>query len=186
MQRDLTVLINGSDDMRDLEKYNPIAVITKIQKTKYKFVMIPIILVIFSFVSEKYIGEEISKNLALIGLISYLLITFLFKINHRYQIAEGAEPQLVFPITGKIIGKEDNYLSIKKAPFSLADVRYSGASFDKDELAGRKYIFLDKDAVVGQLIGVAPFSVTYRIVIPKDKIDNYKLGAKVTAGEVIT
>jgi hypothetical protein len=68
MQRDLTVLINGSDDMRDLEKYNPIAVITKIQKTKYKFVMIPIILVIFSFVSEKYIGEEISKNLALIGL----------------------------------------------------------------------------------------------------------------------
>ncbi len=171
--------------MSDIEKYNPISVITKIQKIKYKFALIPIILVVLSFISGKYLGEEISKYFALTGLILYLAITFLFKINYRYRMAEGVEAQFVFPISGKVIGKEENYLIIKKNPFFLADIRYSGENFVNDDIVGKKYIFFEGKAVAGQLIGVVPFSATYKIAIPNDKIERYSIGAKVNAGDIV-
>jgi len=169
----------------NMEKYNPIKVVSAIQKLKFKYATVPIIMVLVSFALSKYLGEEISKYLSLAGLILYFSTTMLFKVNRRLQIPEAENLELVFPVSGRISALEDGYVIIKKSWFGLADIRWSGTDFQPENISGKAYVFDSEPSVIGQLIGVVPFSAEYKFHISSELAAQYKIGDSVNAGAAI-
>jgi hypothetical protein len=168
----------------ELELYNPITVVSAIQKTKFKFAGIPILLVLISFIGSYKDAAEWTNYLALAGLILYLLVVMLFRVNRRLRYLDE-QPSLVFPINGKIIELEPGRLSIAKKIFEPAEIRWAGQDFNLQSLAGKIYIFDAECSTAGRLIGVAPFSAICQLAVPPTLAEKYKVGMKVQAGQAV-
>lgn len=168
----------------ELELYNPITVVSAIQKTKFKFAGIPILLVLISFVGSYREAGEWTNYLALAGLILYLFVVMLFRLNRRLRYLDE-QPSLVFPINGKIIELEPGKMIIAKKIFEPAEIRWAGQDFTLQSLAGKIYIFEPECNTVGRMIGVAPFSAVCNLAVPEALAKKYKVGMKVEAGQAV-
>ncbi|MFO7896917.1 MAG: hypothetical protein R6U84_08295 [Candidatus Cloacimonadales bacterium] len=169
---------------QELEVYNPIAVISAIQKTKFKFAALPIALVLLSVIISSNIPFQGANFLAMLGLALYLLVLMLFRVNRRWRYLE-AEPTLVFPINGKIIACDADSLVIRKRIFEPAEIRWAGEDFSSQNLQGKVYIFEPECKIVGRLIGVAPLGAICRLQLPPEKMEKYKVGMRLQAGQEV-
>lgn len=169
---------------KNLEKYNPVYVINAIQKLKYKIAIIPMAMVAVAFFTNMYISAEWSKYLSLIGLLLYFVVAMLFKVNRRMQYRD-AEPIQVFPLSGRIIKVDGNILTIKKLPLGVADIRFSGIAEKINFVSGKTYIYDKSCNTAGQLIGVAPYAVTYTIELTEEQSADFQLGDNILSGDLI-
>ncbi len=112
--------------MRD--DVTPIQYVIEAAKLKYKYASLPIFLIGVSFVSQMMFKIEEMKYLALPGIIFYLFVNLMLRVNRTLPEAESG---IVSPVNGKVdkIEKNGNTTSIyiKKGFLAKIDVRASVA-----------------------------------------------------------
>ncbi len=178
-----TVILENLMKPEKIELYNPTKVIAGIQKQKLIAALIPILLVLASFVINIYFPTNWTQYISLTGLIMYFIISMAFKINRRLFYPEN-EPKLVFPISGKIVEINSEYIEVSKKTFDIADLRFAGADFSVNDIKGKIFLFSENNSV-GELIGVVPYNATCKISLPAKADIDFKIGDKVVAGDVI-
>ena len=140
-----------------------------IQKKKYKFLLIPILLVLISFVANFYISHDFLKLLSLIGFILYLFISFLFRVKRLHSISDNNDQAILSPIYGIIKTISPQKIVIEKRWFDPIELRHA-TNCEKVTIKFNKEIttFQKNNAIVGQLYGLVMGKVICSIEIPEN------------------
>ncbi len=159
--------------------------ISRIQKAKFKRALIPILIVIISFILNGLYNYEIIKYFALSGLIWYLWIFFQFKINKIF-ISEDKKNAVLSPISGKVIDLNEANIKIKKSIFNTAEIRCSSGDEKISIQWSKKPVIFEMNCNdAGKLIGYITGTTIFEINFPSDYKLNVVCGQKITAGEEI-
>lgn len=162
--------------------YNPPENLRKIQKIKYKAALIPILLVIISFVINIVFQVIFVKYIALLGLLFYIITLLRYRVKNAHP-PEELDHIILSPIHGKVIKIGDNSILIKKGVFSAADIRSSQSKF---KINNKNIIWFERDAKLdGKLIGFVAESTLCNCEIPDDYRIVTKKKDKVEAGNTI-
>jgi len=162
-----------------MKKFVPHEVLTKAQINKYKFLVIPFVIIIISFFLSQV--SENSKYLSYLGLILYFFLFYFlrFKIN----FISINETEVVSPINGKIVkitSIENGYLLFIEKPFLASTEVVTCTKYDlinkiddtQDrvswEISNKMIKIFTEDEVdcAAVLIGVSPGKATCQIFIP--------------------
>ncbi len=157
--------------------YNPNDVYIKIKKLEFKFLLLPLILILINFVLVWHYKIVEIKYVSLLLLIIYFFIKLMFRIN-RIDVAINTD-SVKSPVTGIVKSIENNTIVVKKGIFDKADLRYSNAGFILEK--GKSYIF-SQDKKQSILIGVIPGNCLCKIILPQDYKITVKPNQKVIAG----
>ena len=151
-------------------EYNPNEIFVKIKKLEFKFLLLPLLLIIVDFIIVLQYHIMVLKYVSVLLLIIYFFIKILFRIDKI--TVEIDEKTAKSPITGQIIGINGNQIIISKGMFKKADVRSSVA--DIQPIKGKIYTFgnYEEQSI---LRGIAPGKIKCKIILP----DNYTVTAKV-------
>ncbi len=157
--------------------YNPNEVFVKIKKLEFKFLLLPLLLIIADFIIVLNYKITTLKYFSLALLIIYFFIKILFRIDKI--TVENSENTIKSPITGKVIQVEKDKIIIEKGMFEKADIRSSFATFKP--IKGKIYIFADYNEQ-SILIGVAPGYIKMEIILPENANITLQPNQKVIAG----
>ncbi len=157
--------------------YNPSDVYIKIKKLEFKFLLLPLVLIIANFIIVYFYHYTKLKYLSLLLLIIYFFIKFLFRID-RIDVPNSGNT-LKTPVSGTIVNIENDFLIIKKRLWDKSDIRYSLAEFTFTK--GLVFIF-SKVKVQSVLIGVVPGIAICKVVLPENYKFTATLGQKVISG----
>jgi len=168
------------------EELNPLEYLIKIQRIKLRFLALPIFIVICGLGLNLLLKIDFFKYLSLLGLILYFILQILYHIHRIYQFDEDTGA-FIAPVSGIVIGIEDQEVLIKKRWFQPADLRapciYETAPFEIT--LGKIYLFQTESHLAGKLIGLVPGSIICRCLIPSDYVIIVKPSEKVRSGETI-
>ncbi|MDD3050203.1 MAG: hypothetical protein PHR06_03575 [Candidatus Cloacimonetes bacterium] len=187
------------------ENHNPLHILVAIQKTKYRYAAIPIIMIVFSFVSNLVAQNEINRYLAFSGLLLYAAVQFSFRFNKISPLPN--EKAILSPVNGTVesinSSKDETRIVIKKSWTDQIDVRLPGnnedftvgsnqiksvsSEFYEWELkTSRVFIYEEnKNLPYGTLIGIALGKGACTITISNKCVIEIKQGDKVTSGLTI-
>ena len=181
------------------ERESTIILMKKVQVLKYKYALIPLVLVVGSFFLSNKLPQNIVQILSTTGLILYLMILFKFRLG-RVGI-EMESNAILSPISGKIksINEDNSKVEIKivKNNFDSCAIRFTFADDEwennclinqntdiKCEFSSEK-ILINKSEQSRQalLAGFILQPTECLISFPKEKIKaNVKIGDKCFAG----
>ncbi|MEA1972856.1 MAG: hypothetical protein U9N34_06145 [Candidatus Cloacimonadota bacterium] len=181
---------------------NQIENIVKITKHKYLWAIVPILLILFSFLLS-FVFENDStviltqKVLSGMGLLSYIFVSLTHRIGKQNCDIEIGE--IYSPINGRVkkIRKEGDSVEIilQKNIFDRCEIRgCENSSFDKNPLS-EKGSYFDWEVVSGDIIflsdskipkGIIAFS-TGRVIVKLKGYFNEKIevGQKIIAGKSV-
>ena len=170
---------------QQFESFNPTSVLKKIQKKKYTAAIIPIAAVFIGFILNSYLNLDIAKYLSLAGLVGYVLVLGLYRINLANP--DNDDEIILSPINGKVIDIHDGKIIIRKHWLQSSDIRLGSRedNFFLKNIKGKIHYLTDLSPKQGELIGVAPGLVIVEVSIP----DQFKIiveqGAAIEAGTTV-
>ena len=165
---------------------------------KYKYLCIPMIVIIICFFLTPYF--DFMKYISLLAIVKYAKLLLIFRFNRSYSEPEVGE--IVSPINGKItdIEKIENgsIITIKKPAHYPCEIITSSNSdiinsleTDNDRVSWKITNYFQKiyyDENVNKpcsIVGISPGKATCEIFIPHRYKLNVGIGDKVEAGEGI-
>ena len=167
--------------------YNPLDMIIKIQRMKFKSLIPPIFIIISGFLIYTFLKIEPAKYLSLAGLLLYAFISMQY--HCRKNVPPRDENVILSPVNGKVIkvDQEQQVVIIKKNIFNPADVRRpSDNPIITFSIFSTKFVMLDHQTrLAGKLIGIMPGSALCNCLIPDDYSFKIKIKQKVISGETI-
>lgn len=181
-------------------KESTMILLKKVQAIKYKYALVPLLLVVGSFFLSNKLPKEIVQILSVSGMLLYLMILFKFRIGH---VGIEIEPTaVVSPISGKITSIDENdsivKIKIEKNNLDPCGIRFT---FDNDiwegdslinsktnlscEFSSKKIIKnITDQSTQGALAGFYLFRTSCSVCLSTDKIKaNVKVGDKCFAGK---
>lgn len=168
-----------------MSECNPIDHINRIQKIKYKQALLPIILIVASFLISFFYENEMLKYAALFGLIWYVWIFMQFKII-KIPLPENSENSLLSPITGKVIDLNEAELLLKKSWLNSVEIRCIGKNEKITINWTKEPVLFESDcSLPGRLIGFVKGKTICKITFPKHYELNVVCGQKIEAGNCI-
>ncbi|HPR17501.1 MAG TPA: hypothetical protein PLD62_04570 [Candidatus Cloacimonadota bacterium] len=105
-----------------MSPYDPLDYITRIHKAKYKQAILPILLIVITFVINHFFLLEELKYVALLGLIWYALLFLCFRVG-RIGYPESDEAKVLSPLHGKATVLNEHQLIITKSIFHPVEIR---------------------------------------------------------------
>lgn len=169
-----------------MSKLTPAKTLLKIQKIKYKFLAVPIIVIILTFLLNLKYENKIFSIISLIALVIFFVISRIFSVNKSVHNPEKSG-KILAPINGKIVKKQRNELIIKKSIFAHAEIRKS----DKENKLALSikgfllYDFAEEDAVQAQIIGLLPGPATAVCQLPENYHFTVEETENIEAGETV-
>ena len=182
------------------ERESTIILMKKVQAQKYKYALVPLILVVGSFFLSNKLPQEIVQILSVTGMILYLMILFKFRLG-RGGIHNDSNA-ILSPISGKVKSIEENdsivTIKIEKSNFDACGIRFT---FENDiwendtivnpntnincEFSSNKIIKnITDQSMQGNLAGFYLSKMSCIISIPLEKVKlNIKVGDKCFAGK---
>ncbi len=166
--------------MIQYEKQNPLLFLKIARKEKYKFLSVPIVVILINFVLILKYQTPYVEYISTVFFILYLFISYFYKIEKPN--IEINESNLLAPITGKVkkvTFNQDNYsIIIQKPLFSTCEIRTMTNTDSINSLSensevswaiksSRVKIFSDKSPhPQGQLIGINAGACELCVIIP--------------------
>lgn len=184
--------------MNSSDFQNPIDYLSRARKEKYKWLLIPIFVIMINFILKQIWNIPYIEYASAFFFIVYMIISYIFRIEK--PAIEINESNLLAPVTGKIISinKEENCycLTIEKALLSGCEIRTMTNTDlintdDKNELSwtipqNKVRIFTQRNPhPQGQLIGIVPGKCDLLINIPQDYELSIIPGQKIQSGATI-
>jgi hypothetical protein len=164
----------------------PAVYLLKIQKMKYKFALIPFLMVISSFILSLHSNHPALKLISFAGLIGYLILTYLYRVKKIYHQPENSAACTLAPVNGKVISIDDNTIKIQKKYWQFSEIRNPAKSIEPlFQFSPKVEQFEESSQIQGKLIGFAIGNVVCNLQIPKDETIQIQLGESVIAGVTI-
>jgi hypothetical protein len=158
----------------------------QVQKIKYKFMTIPLIVVLGSLITSRFINMDYLKFVSLFGLILYIIIMLYFKIDRLFT--PDRKESILSPISGKILSfdKHSRLVIIKKTFRQNVEIRNPSEDEQIEPIFNKKVnLFIKKSILKGELIGVFIGSGLCELKIPLNYILKVQIGEIVTSGDII-
>ncbi|MCD6181826.1 MAG: hypothetical protein J7K89_05530 [Candidatus Cloacimonetes bacterium] len=157
-----------------------IDVLVFIQKTKYRYAAIPLLLVVGGFALDAAHIISWSRWISFSGLLGYIVVAALFHLR-RPVVPTPEFPVVLSPVCGIVRSVDDAVITIHKRLLDAADVCSSLAVFSSDRMHVIKHDSVDQ----GTLIGVIPGAVDVQCTIPREFTIIAQPGQRVLAGESV-
>jgi len=169
------------------DQYNPLDIILKIQRLKFKALALPLILIIIGFSIYSFLKIDAAKYLSLAGLLYYAFISMRF--YYRKNVPPQIENAVLSPVNGRVIevDPEQRVVILKKGFFSPADVRRpSSDTILTFSVFSTKFVMLDHQTILaGKLIGILPGTALCNCMIPTSHSFVIEANQRVIAGETV-
>ncbi|MDO9577613.1 MAG: hypothetical protein Q7J16_06980 [Candidatus Cloacimonadales bacterium] len=169
-----------------MDKLNPLNYINSIHKQKYLASLWPIILILITFIINHFYRVDEVKYIALFGLLWYMFVFVIFKIN-KAVLPEDISGCVLSPVNGRVTKIEGNKLIITKYFWQSVDIRNATVEQNIDILFHGKQPILWEDfsSEVGKLIGFKTGKLICEILLPDEFSISVSALQKVISGHTI-
>ncbi|HPY95850.1 MAG TPA: hypothetical protein PL063_01410 [Candidatus Cloacimonadota bacterium] len=182
-----------------MKELNPVDIINKIQKEKYKVLAYPIVVILVIFFLNMFYQISFLKYISIVAMAFYLFILWLYRI--KTANIETNDLHLLSPINGKIIDLKEqndfNEITVLKGFFQPAEIRtmshydYVGQNkqcespsfYIEGSLARQLHVNIPH--LQGELVGVAIGKCLAHINIPFSYELSIKINDTIVVGETI-
>ncbi|MDY6916087.1 MAG: hypothetical protein SVM86_07215 [Candidatus Cloacimonadota bacterium] len=168
-----------------METYNPYLFIRQTQRKKFRELLYPILIVVFSFILSYFFQTDVLIIISLAGFIWYIYISIRYRVHQTLPV-QDKKNIILAPLNSRVVKISEHHIVLKKKWYYNCEIR-NPANFPINyNINSSKTIFYEKNSnILGKFIGIVPVKATCRIEIPQDFEIKVNKGEKLIAGETL-